>query len=68
MWAERSIPNLLASEWSTSRPRRFSPGERAPCTHWIGGWVDWKAGMDIVAKGNISTPSGNQTTVAQPVG
>jgi hypothetical protein len=33
-------------EWSTSRSGRFTPGERAPGTHWIGGWVDLRAGLD----------------------
>jgi hypothetical protein len=33
-------------EWSTSRPGRFTLGERAPGTHWIGGWVDLRAGLD----------------------
>jgi hypothetical protein len=30
---------LAGSEWSVSRPCRFTPGEKAPGTHWIGGWV-----------------------------
>jgi hypothetical protein len=37
---------LVGGEWSTSRPGRFTPGERAPGTHWIGGWVDRRAGLD----------------------
>jgi hypothetical protein len=32
--------------WSPSRPGRFTPGERAPGTHWIGGWVGPRAGLD----------------------
>jgi hypothetical protein len=32
-------------EWSASRPDRFIPG-----THWIGGWVDLRAGLDEVEK------------------
>jgi hypothetical protein len=31
---------LVGGEWSASRPCRFNPGERAPGTNWIGGWVD----------------------------
>jgi hypothetical protein len=31
-------------------PRPLSPGERAPGTHWIGGWVDPRAGLDNVEK------------------
>jgi hypothetical protein len=30
---------LDGGEWSASRPGRFTPGERAPLTHWMGGWV-----------------------------
>jgi hypothetical protein len=37
---------LVGGEWSNSRPGRFTPGERAPGTHWIGGWVDLRAGLD----------------------
>jgi hypothetical protein len=29
---------LVGDEWSASRSGRFTPGERAPGTHWIGGW------------------------------
>jgi hypothetical protein len=36
---------LVGGEWSTSRPGRFTPRERAPGTHWIGGWVDLRAGL-----------------------
>jgi hypothetical protein len=32
----------------TPRPIYF--GERAPGTHWIGGWVDTRAGLDGVEK------------------
>jgi hypothetical protein len=31
---------LVGGEWSPSRPGRFTPGERALGTHWIGGLVD----------------------------
>jgi hypothetical protein len=30
---------LVGGEWSTSRPGCFTPGERAPGTHWRGGWL-----------------------------
>jgi hypothetical protein len=29
---------------------RFTPDERAPGTHWIGGWVDSTAGLDDMEK------------------
>jgi hypothetical protein len=28
---------LVGGEWSASRPAGFTPGKRAPGTHWIGG-------------------------------
>jgi hypothetical protein len=41
---------LVRGEWSASRHGRFTPGERAPGTHWIGGWVDPRAGLDDMEK------------------
>jgi hypothetical protein len=37
---------LVGGEWSISRPGRFTPEERAPGTHWLGSWVDLRAGLD----------------------
>jgi hypothetical protein len=39
-----SLPG--GDEWSASGPGRFNPGERAVGTHWIGGWVVRRAGLD----------------------
>jgi len=36
-------------EWSPSRPGRFTSGDRAPGTQWVGGWVGPGAGMDKAA-------------------
>jgi hypothetical protein len=41
-----SISALDGGEWSALHPNRFTRGERAPGTHWIGGWVDPRAGLD----------------------
>jgi hypothetical protein len=41
---------LDGGEWSASRPGRFTPGEKAPGTRWIGGWVGPRASLDAVAK------------------
>jgi hypothetical protein len=41
---------LVGGEWPASRPGRFTPGERAPGTHWIGGWLGPGAGVDDVEK------------------
>jgi hypothetical protein len=39
----------------TPRPR-FTPGERTPGTHWTGGWVGLRAGMDKEVRGKIISP------------
>jgi hypothetical protein len=41
---------LAGGQWSASRPGSFTPGERYPGTHWIGGWVGRRAGLDDVEK------------------
>jgi hypothetical protein len=47
---------LDESEWSVSRSDHFAPSERAPSTHWIGGWVDPRAVLDTVVKRKIPSP------------
>jgi len=47
--------SLDGGEWSASRSSRFTPRERAPGTHWIGGWVGYRAGLDAMVK--RKTPS-----------
>jgi hypothetical protein len=41
---------LVGGEWSASRPCRFTPGESASDTRWLGGWVDLRAGLDDMEK------------------
>jgi hypothetical protein len=45
-----STSALAGGEWSASRPGRFTSRERAPVTHWIGGWVDPRAGLGDAEK------------------
>jgi hypothetical protein len=45
---------LVGGEWSASHSDRFTPGERAAGTHWIGGWVGLRTGLDDVEKRKIS--------------
>jgi hypothetical protein len=49
---------LVGGEWSTSRPGSFTLGERSPGTHWIGGWVNLRAGLDDVEKRKFLTLPG----------
>jgi hypothetical protein len=61
---------LDGGEWSTSCPGRFTPRERAPGIHWIGGWVGPGVGLDAVGKGKIPSPhreSNTKTPIVQPV-
>jgi hypothetical protein len=51
--SSRSLTSALdGGEWSASRPGRCTPRERAPGTHWIGGWVGSRAILDAVVKLN----------------
>jgi hypothetical protein len=53
---------------SASRPGRFTPGERAAGIHWIGGWVDPRAGLNDMEKWKFLTPAGLELrpSVVQP--
>jgi hypothetical protein len=46
---------------SASRPGRFNLRERARDTHWIGGWVGPRAGMDAVVKKKFPAAAGTGT-------
>jgi hypothetical protein len=43
---------LDGSEWSLSCPGRFKPG-----AHWVWGWVDFRACLDVLEKWQLSYPS-----------
>jgi len=43
-----STSALDRGEWSASCPGCFTPMERAPGTHWMGGWVGPRAVLDTV--------------------
>jgi hypothetical protein len=49
---------LVEGEWSAPRSGRFTPEERAPGTHWIGGWVGPRAGLDDTEKRKFLTLPG----------
>jgi hypothetical protein len=49
---------LDGGKWSALRPGRFTPRERAPGIHWIGGWVGPRAVLDAVV--NRKFPSSRQ--------
>jgi hypothetical protein len=61
---------LDGGEWSASCPSCFTFRERAPGTHWMGGWVGTRAALDVVVKRKILSPcqeSNPRTLIVQPV-
>jgi hypothetical protein len=74
-WMEVYLHAFLAlaldgGEWSASRPSRFTPRERAPGTHWIGGWVGPRTVLDAVVKRKIPSlhrESNPRTSIVQPI-
>jgi hypothetical protein len=59
---------LDGGEWSASRPvRALAPGERTPGTHWTGGWVGPRAGLDTEDIGKILCLCRGSNLVVQPV-
>jgi hypothetical protein len=57
---------LDGGEWSASRPgRALLPGKN-PGTHWIGGWVGLRAGLDTEVEVKILFASvGDRTSIAR---
>jgi hypothetical protein len=47
-------PAIDRRQWSGSRPCRFTPREKAPGIHFIGGWASPRAGLEAVEKRKIS--------------
>jgi hypothetical protein len=56
---------LIWDEGWALRPGRFTPEERTPGTHWIGSWVDPRAGLNDMEKWKFLTPPGLEL---QPLG
>jgi hypothetical protein len=51
VWVQFFLTSAPAGgEWSASQPCHFIPGERTPGTHWRGGVVDPRTGLDNVEK------------------
>jgi hypothetical protein len=73
-WRYSSTHSLTSAldegELSALRPGHFTPSERAPGTHWIGGWVGPTAVLDAAVKRKIPSPrreSNPRTPIVQPV-
>jgi hypothetical protein len=46
---------VVGGEWLGSRPGLFTPEEKAPVVHWIGGLMDPRAGLDDVDRRKFLT-------------
>jgi hypothetical protein len=72
IWGNGSIaPPLLTSAldkgvWPASLPGYFIPAGRALGTHWIGGWVIPRAGIDSVEKRKTLPLSGIEPRPSSP--
>jgi hypothetical protein len=60
---------LAGGEWSALVSGRLNPRERAPGMHFIGDWVDPKAGLDDVGKRKFlrHQDSNSNPLIIQPV-
>jgi hypothetical protein len=58
---------LDGGEWSASCSGYLMAGEGTYSPHWIGGWVDLRAGLDMEAKRKMLAPSRNWTMVVQSI-
>jgi hypothetical protein len=56
---------LVGGEWLASLSSRFTPGDRTPGTHWIGGWVGLRTGVDDVDRDSNSDPSAVLSVVSR---
>jgi hypothetical protein len=72
-WRYSSIHPLtsaLDGDGQLHAPAALPPRERAPGTHWIGGWVGPRAVLDAEVKRKIPSPcreSNLRTLIVQPV-
>jgi hypothetical protein len=53
-----STSALVRNKFLVSRPGCFTPRKRAHGTHWIGGWVGLRAGLDLGEKRKFLTLTG----------
>jgi hypothetical protein len=58
----------VGGEWSASHPGCFTPRERVPSSHYIGGWVCLRAGLDDLEKRKfLALPGLEREPLCDPV-
>jgi hypothetical protein len=63
-WSYSSAILVLGARWRCDElhaPAALPPKERSPGTHWLGGRVGPRVGLDAVEKREKSCTAGNQT-------
>jgi hypothetical protein len=58
---------LVGGEWSASHSGRFTLRERAPSTHWIGGWMGLSRSGHSAEEKNSQPQPGLEPSITQPV-
>jgi hypothetical protein len=48
------LTSALVGSGQLHAPTALNPGKRDPGTHWIGGWVDPRAGLGNLEKSNLT--------------
>jgi hypothetical protein len=62
------ILNLGTDDWLASCIFSFTSSEKAPGTHWLGGWVGPRTDLDVVAKRKIPSPCRDSNPpIIQPI-
>jgi hypothetical protein len=57
---------LVGGGWPASHPDRFTPRERGHGTHWIGGWVGHRTGLNKNSCPNCTQTLTFQSSSPQP--
>lgn len=60
------VAALDGGQQSSSNSVGFTPTETYRSTHWAGGWVATRPGLDVAEKSTISAPAGKRTPTVHP--
>jgi hypothetical protein len=60
-------PERLCRNVTEETDNRFTRGETAPSTNWIGGWAGSRAGLDVTDKGKVVPLPGIEPRPSSPL-
>jgi hypothetical protein len=55
-WLHTFLTSVLVVGGQLHSPVALPPDKQPPCVHWIGGWMESRAGLDAVVKTKNRTP------------